>query len=165
MTSSMRQIPHFICTTFNLRDSIHSHLASSPFSTLRLRSAQLSMLSATIALYPPQVKNSIFTSPPFAKVPHKHQYIFDQPASYPHHLAMRANNNLRIHNVHAFGLAEPVISCLAPHCIRRSYNRSGRSSHMRSQHPELMLEPEEPQVVRADPSSPHEPLPSDLTKQ
>jgi hypothetical protein len=66
---------------------------------------------------------------------------------------MKTNNNLRIHNIHALGRPEPVLPCLAPGCIRRFYNRSGRTSHMHSQHPELPLGPEEPQ-----PLSPHNPL-------
>ena len=66
---------------------------------------------------------------------------------------MKANNNLRINNIHTLGRPEPVLPCLAPGCIRRFFNRSGRTSHMHSQHPEILLEPEEPQ-----PSSPHIPL-------
>jgi hypothetical protein len=70
---------------------------------------------------------------------------------------MRANNNLRIHNVHTLGAAEPLIPCLAAGCVRRFYNRSGRSSHMRSHHPGLIPEPAEPQVIPAAPSSPQNP--------
>jgi hypothetical protein len=70
---------------------------------------------------------------------------------------MRANNNLQIHNVHTLGVAEPLIPCLAAGCIRRFYNRSGRSSHMRSQHPGLIPEPTEPQVILAVPSCPQNP--------
>jgi hypothetical protein len=60
---------------------------------------------------------------------------------------MKRNNNLDVHNTHTLGLgrAEPVLPCLAPGCIRRFYNRSGRTSHMRSQHLERPLVPEEPQ--------------------
>jgi hypothetical protein len=73
---------------------------------------------------------------------------------HPRHLMMRANNNLRHHNIHTLGLAEPVLPCLAPDCIRRFYNRSGRSSHMRSQHPELV-----PKLIElGDRSPPHSPL-------
>ncbi|KIM81585.1 hypothetical protein PILCRDRAFT_8631 [Piloderma croceum F 1598] len=66
---------------------------------------------------------------------------------------MKANNNLPIHNIHTLRRPEPVLPCLAPGCIRRFYNRSGRTSHMHSQHPEIPPGPEEPQ-----PLSPHNPL-------
>lgn len=60
---------------------------------------------------------------------------------------MPVNYNLRIHNVHSFGHPEPTVPCLAAGCIRRFYNRSGRTTHMRSQHPaEFALDAEEPQL-------------------
>jgi hypothetical protein len=70
---------------------------------------------------------------------------------------MRANNNLRIHNVHTLGVAEPLIPCLAAGWVCRFYNRSGPSSHMRSQHPGLIPKPVEPQIILAAPSFPHNP--------
>src|ERR1700679_3579111 len=38
----------------------------------------------------------------------------------------------------ALGPPEPTLPCLEPHCIRRFYNRTGRSNHMRSQHPQFV---------------------------
>jgi hypothetical protein len=62
------------------------------------------------------------------------------------HLLMPVNRNLRIHNVHSFGHPEPTLPCLAAGCICHFYNRSGRTTHMRSQHPaEFALGAEEPQ--------------------
>jgi hypothetical protein len=51
---------------------------------------------------------------------------------------MRANNNLRVHNTHSLGLPPPILRCPAPGCNRSFYNRSGRTNHMRSQHPEFI---------------------------
>ena len=37
-------------------------------------------------------------------------------------------------NTHTLGPLEQTLPCLAPSCIRRFYNRTGHSNHMRSQH-------------------------------
>jgi hypothetical protein len=41
-------------------------------------------------------------------------------------------------NKHTLGPPEPILPCLEPSCIRRFYNRTGRSNHMRSQHPQFV---------------------------
>jgi hypothetical protein len=41
-------------------------------------------------------------------------------------------------NTRILGPQEPIISCLEPSCIRRFYNRTGRSNHMRSKHPQFV---------------------------
>lgn len=53
---------------------------------------------------------------------------------------MASNYNLR--NNHAIGPPEPTIPCLEPACNRRFYNRTGRSNHIRSKHPQFMLDPQ-----------------------
>ena len=60
---------------------------------------------------------------------------------------MASNYNLRDHI--ALGPPEPTIPCLEPSCMRRFYNRTGRSNHIRSKHPQL----EGPQQQANDPTS------------
>ncbi|KAG2117733.1 hypothetical protein DEU56DRAFT_874097 [Suillus clintonianus] len=57
---------------------------------------------------------------------------------------MRANGNLRAHNIHNLGRPQPTLPCLVTGCIRRFYNRSGRTTHMQSQHPLASEEPDVP---------------------
>ncbi|KAG1805024.1 uncharacterized protein HD556DRAFT_1429137 [Suillus plorans] len=57
---------------------------------------------------------------------------------------MRANGNLRAHNIHNLGRPQPTLPCLVTGCIRRFYNRSGRTTHMQSQHPLASEEPDIP---------------------
>jgi len=41
------------------------------------------------------------------------------------------------------GPPEPTIPCLEPACNRHFYNRTGRSNHIRSKHPQLTLDPQQ----------------------
>jgi hypothetical protein len=41
-------------------------------------------------------------------------------------------------NAHILGPQEPLIPCLEPNCIRRFYNKTGRSNHLRSKHPHFV---------------------------
>ena len=41
-------------------------------------------------------------------------------------------------NKHTLGPMEPTLPCLEPSCNRRFFNRSGRSNHMNSQHPQFV---------------------------
>lgn len=77
---------------------------------------------------------------------------------------MIPNNNLRVHNVHTLGHPTPILPCPVAGCFRRFYNRSGRSSHIQSQHPEFLQDAEEPQVLPLahDISPPNTPSPTTL---
>jgi hypothetical protein len=48
------------------------------------------------------------------------------------------NNNLRIHNIHALGRAAPALPCLVANCGCRFHNKTGRTHHMRSRHPDFV---------------------------
>jgi hypothetical protein len=54
---------------------------------------------------------------------------------------MASNYNLRNHNT--LGPPEPTVPCLEPGCIRRFYNRTGRSNHIRSKHPQFVPDPQQ----------------------
>jgi hypothetical protein len=51
-------------------------------------------------------------------------------------------------NRRTIGPLEPTLPCLEPSCIRRFYNRNGRSNHMRSWHPNFV-----PDVQQQPPAS------------
>ena len=41
-------------------------------------------------------------------------------------------------NTYTLGPPEPILPCLDPSCIHHFYNRTGRSNHMHSQHPQFV---------------------------
>jgi hypothetical protein len=53
-----------------------------------------------------------------------------------------SNHNLRNHTS-TIGPSEPTVPCLEPGCIRRFYNRTGRSNHIRSAHPHFVQDPQQ----------------------
>lgn len=54
---------------------------------------------------------------------------------------MVSDYNLRNHNT--LGPPEPTIPCLEPSCICQFYNWTGRSNHIRSKHPQFVLDPQQ----------------------
>lgn len=70
-------------------------------------------------------------------------------------LTMSPNSNLHVHNVHTLRLPPPIIPCLAADCNHHFYNRSGHSSYIWSQHPELLQNARQPRVPPMLGSSPH----------
>lgn len=64
---------------------------------------------------------------------------------------MASNYNLRGHNT--IGPPEPTIPCLEPGCIRHFYNRTGRSNHIRSKHPQFVPDPQQQANASTFPNS------------
>jgi hypothetical protein len=56
---------------------------------------------------------------------------------------MEPSYNDRNHSTHTLGPPEPIIPCLEPTCIRHFFNRTGRSNHMRSHHPQFVPNPQQ----------------------